>query len=153
MLLLTNCTSNDSTKTTAANTKDSIQGNLPGSPNNVNLKLDYFESLPDTINGCGEYFTYDSTEFKKKYIFLSNLSQFAIIKIDGKEIYLTKDSIASKVTNDDSYVAVYKGEGYRVVLTMKQTEAYDEGGFYAGTLLIITADKTESFNIHGEAGC
>jgi hypothetical protein len=118
------------------------------------FKLDFFKALPDTIDGCGEYFTYDTTKVADdKYIFLSNLSDFAIIKINGKELYLSKDTTESKETSDKSYIAVYKGQGYKAILTIKQTEAYDEGGFYTGTLQIIGDKVKATFKVHGEAGC
>lgn len=122
--------------------------------NNTALKLDFFDVLPDKIDGCGEYFTYDTTRVAKdKYIFLSNLTEFAIIKINGKDIFLKRDTTENKVINDKSYITFYKGQGYKAVLSVKQTQAYDEGGFYSGTLQIIIGNKEATFNVHGEAGC
>lgn len=118
------------------------------------LKVDFFKAIPDTIEGCGEYFTYDRTKVgNDKYIFLSNLTEFAVIKINGKDVYLNKDTTDSKEINDDSYIAVYKGQGYKAILTVKQIKTYDEGGFYSGTLQIIVNKIKATYKVHGEVGC
>jgi hypothetical protein len=124
------------------------------SQSDTTFKLDFFNTIPDTIDGCAEYITYDtSTVTKDKYIFLSNLTDFAIIKIKGNVIYLKRDSIESKEINAKSYVAVYKGQYYKAVLTIKQTKSYDEGGLYDGTLQIIGDKINVLFKVHGESGC
>ncbi len=124
------------------------------SQGDTTFKLDFFNVIPDTISGCGEYITYDtSTVTNKKYIFLSNLTEFAIIKINGKDIYLKRDTIESKEINDKSYIAVYKCQDYKAVLKIKQTKSYDEGGLYSGTLQIISNKINALFKVHGEAGC
>jgi hypothetical protein len=118
------------------------------------IKLDFFNEIPDTISGCGEFFTYDTSAVTKgRYIFLSNLAEFAIIKINGKSIYLIKDTIESKVIDDKNYIEVFKSQEYKVVLTIKQAKTYDEGGFYYGTLQIIGVKTNALFKVHGEAGC
>lgn len=120
----------------------------------TSFKIDFFKAVPDTINGCGEYFTYDTTEvLKDRYIFLSNLTEFAIIKINGKDIYLKRDSSESKEINNKSYLAVYKSRDYKAILTVKQSKSFDEGGFYSGTLQIIGDKLNTTFKVHGESGC
>jgi hypothetical protein len=121
---------------------------------NTAFKLDFFNKIPDTIDGCGEYFTYDTSRVSKdRYIFLSNLTEFAIIKINGRDIYLKKDPVESKEINAKNYIAVYKGHDYKAVLKIKQTKAYDEGGAYSGTLQIIGKKINTTFKVHGEEGC
>jgi hypothetical protein len=118
------------------------------------FKLDFFKSVPDTIDGCGEYFTYDTSKSENQgYIFLSNLSEFALIKVNGKVIYLTRDIAESKEINVKSYIAVYNGQGYKAVLTVNQVKAYDEGGFYSGTLQVTGEMINATFKVHGQAGC
>jgi hypothetical protein len=124
------------------------------STDTTTFKLDFFKAVPDTIDGCGEYFTYDTSKVTRdKYIFLSNFTEFAIIKINGNDIYLKRDTTESKEINNKSYIAVYKGRGYKAVLTVKQTKTYDEGGFYSGTLQIVGDKISTTFKVHGEAGC
>ncbi len=124
------------------------------SKRDTTFKLDFFHKIPDTIDGCGEYFTYDTSKVAKdRYIFLSNLTEFAIIKINGRDIYLKRDSLESKEINGKSYIAVYTGHEYKAVLKIKQTKTYDEGGFYSGTLQIIGKNINTTFKVHGEAGC
>ncbi|MDE3237139.1 MAG: hypothetical protein KGO81_14400 [Bacteroidota bacterium] len=88
-----------------------------------------------------------------KYIFLSNLTDFAIIKINGRDVYLNKDTAESKEINDKNYIAVYKGQGYKAKLTVKEEKASDEGGFYSGTLEITNDKMKVIFKVHGDAGC
>jgi hypothetical protein len=127
---------------------------VTSSPIDTTFKLDFFKAVPDTIDGCGEYFTYDTSKASRdNYIFLSNLTDFAIIKISGKDIYLNRDTTESKEINDKSYEAVYRGQGYKAILKVNQTKTYDEGGFYSGTLEIIGDKKRATFKVHGEAGC
>jgi hypothetical protein len=154
--VLTACASNDkkNSKTLTAALKDS--GKIKegtSSRGSANFKLDYFTSVPDTIDGCGEYLTYDTSTVADKYIFLSDLGSFAIIKVNGRDIYLTRDSVASKIISDKSYISVYKGQGYRAVLTLKEKEAHDEGGFYRGTLQIFSDKVFVMFKVKGEVGC
>ncbi|MFL5741152.1 MAG: hypothetical protein ACJ75B_13095 [Flavisolibacter sp.] len=167
LLMLAGCTNHDRTNesspitdsgktgTTRNDKKKTEAAKLAAiADNDTTLRLEFFQSIPDTIDGCGEYFTYDTSKVKNdRYIFLSNLTDFAIIKIVGKNIYLKHDSTESREINDKKYIAVYKGEGYKVVLTMKQTKTYDEGGFYSGTMEISFGKKTSIFKIHGDSGC
>ena len=110
--------------------------------------------MPDTIDGCGEFFTYDTTQLANdRYIFLCNLTDFAIIRIKGKEFYLKIDSTESDQTNDKSYIALYKGHGYKVILSIERVKTYDEGGLYTGTLSILGEKMRRTFKVQGEAGC
>jgi hypothetical protein len=159
ILILTSCTNSDQSASDIYQKKGTVisDSTIIGITSiiiDTTLKLGFFKSVPDTIDGCGEYFTYDTNNVSKnKYIFLSNLISFAIIKIDGINFYLSKDTIESKEINAKSYVAVYSGHGYKAILTVKQTTTYDEGGFYIGTLQIIGDKKKATFKVHGEAGC
>ena len=146
LLIFTSCTRNAHINR-SAQTSNTVK-------TDTGLKIDFFETVPDKIKGCGEYFTYDTSSFEnRRYVFLSNLSDFALIKVNGKEIVLYKDRTKSESINNRNYVAVYKGQGYTAVLRMKQTEAYDEGGFYSGTLEIFGSGTNGTFKVHGEAGC
>jgi hypothetical protein len=157
-LMLANCTNHPviADSSVKVDTENNAAGKPIGGSNKVDtaFRLDFFKAIPDTIDGCGEYFTYDTSKATNdRYIFLSNLTDFAIIRIGGKNIYLVNDTIESKEINDKSYVAVYKGEEYKAILKVKQTKAYDEGGFYAGTLQIIGRKVNVTFKVHGDAGC
>lgn len=158
LLILASCTNQDTAKERAQN-DDTINTGIDTQavsfpPIDTTFKPDFFDAIPDTIDGCGEYFTYDTIqEAKDKYIFLSNLTGFAIIKVRGNFIFLDKDTAESKEINSKSYIAVYRGQGYKAVLKVKQVKAYDEGGFYSGTLEIISDKKKITYKVHGQAGC
>jgi hypothetical protein len=99
ILLLTGCTSNDQVADKKSQKNDTLiskktKKDINSTTDDTNFRLDFFKSVPDTIDGCGEYFTYDTSKIANdKYIFLSNLTDFAIIKINGKNIYLNRDAI------------------------------------------------------------
>lgn len=158
VLILTSCTNGDTrtdnSQKVDTNKADTVKPVVAVSNVDTTFKLNFFKALPDTIDGCGEYFTYDTSKLANdKYIFVSNLTDFAIIKINGRDVYLNKDITESKEINEKSYIAVYKGQGYEAILTVKQTKTYDEGGFYSGTLQIIRDKIKVTFKVHGEAGC
>ena len=117
------------------------------------FKLEVFPSLPDTIDGCGEYFTYDTCSSNDHYIFLSNLQDFAIIKINGENVFLNKDSSESKDLSDKEYISVYKNRKYKAILRVKQIKAYDEVAFYQGSLEVISEGFKRTFKVHGQSGC
>ncbi len=84
--ILTSCSNNDKASETYQKRHtlkgDSSKNVITTSNNDTTFKLDFFKAVPDTIDGCGEYFTYDTSKFAKdKYIFLSNMTDFAIIKM------------------------------------------------------------------------
>ncbi len=116
------------------------------------LALDFFAAVPDTIDGCGDYYTYDSIHVAPdKYIFLSNMTTFAIIRIKGKDIYLEKQKTVE--VTDAHFISIFKGQGYSAVLEVKRTKKYDEGGFYKGTLKVVYGDEGSIFWVQGETGC
>ena len=121
---------------------------------NLEVKLDFFKTVPDTIDGCGEYFTIESEkDDSENYIFLSNLSSFAIIKVNGENIFLEKDTIKSKDISKDEYLEIYRGNGYEATLKAKFIKMYDEGGFCKGTLKINDSRKETEYKIKGSSGC
>ena len=57
------------------------------------FKLDYFKTMPKKFGLQGDYYTYDTTKITNdKYIFISDLTDIAVIKINGKDIYLKPDT-------------------------------------------------------------
>ncbi len=120
----------------------------------INLELDVFEAIPDTIDGCGDFYTYDSIPPKdNRYVFLSNMTDFAVMKIEGREIYLKKNERESREITPAHFISVFEGEGYKAILEARITEQYDEGGFYKGKLQIISQDQKVIYNVHGQSGC
>src|SRR5690348_6217203 len=93
ILVFTFCSSNDQANEsipkagfTNAKTGKKEKAN---SANKAGFKLDFFTSIPDDIDGCGEFFTYDtSTVDDEHYILLSDMDAHAIISIRGKDVHL-----------------------------------------------------------------
>jgi hypothetical protein len=121
------------------------------------LALDLFEK-PDTVKGCGSFFTHDpvdtTTGEDVKYIFASNLVDFGMIRVNNKDVYLNMlPEEAKEDSANNSYIDVYEGSGYKLILKIQQVENYDKGGFFKGTLEIISGDLRKTYNVYGHAGC
>jgi hypothetical protein len=156
-IMLAFCTScADSDSTTTAETPEETTRSSDSTVTQVKLpgKLDEFATIPDTIDGCGDYYAVENDSATKgNYIFLSNISEFAIIRVEGKDIYLKKNDSLSKEITPDHFISVFEGSGLKVTLEAKIVDQYDEGGFYKGTLEIDTGTEKRVINVHGESGC
>src|SRR5690349_14584050 len=95
VLQITGCAGNDQANETPSKgttkTKDSKKGkaNTTNATTTTtkapNALLDFIKSIPGSVDGCGEFFTYDSLKLKdEKYIFLSDMGDMAMIRIKGK---------------------------------------------------------------------
>ncbi len=117
------------------------------------LKLDYFTSIPGVIDGCNGIYTNDSISLKKKkYVFISNIQDLGIIRVNGNAISLKL--ISTTETKKNIFKTIYKGEGYTAILIVKDVKQIgDEGSYEMGTLEIIYGHSSVKFKIHGEAGC
>lgn len=157
LLLLAACTNRQSPspaeKGTA--TADSTTTGAPAiAPPDTTFRPGFFTSFPDTIDGCSSYFTYDTTAMEKgRYIFLSNYSDLALIKVGDKDIYLHKDLQASRNRGAEEGIDVYRGEGYTVSLEMKKIRSMEEVIYYTGLLRITGNGINVQYRVHGEAGC
>ena len=130
--------------------KDSIKIDEP-----INVS---FLSGSENINGCGEYIIdINDSIGSQKYLFVSNLSEFGIINLDGKKRKLYRDTIESKLISDKEYVSVYENYQYKVILSLILEEAHDEGGIYQGKMTITRKEKSiekrVEKSVHGECGC
>jgi len=117
------------------------------------LQLSYFASIPDSIDGCMGAYTYDTASLKKeRYILITNLQTLAMIRVDGKIIYLHQisNSQPGKDTNRD----VYKGSGYTVIVIVKDVkQTSDEVTYETGTIEVKYGAVDIVYKIHGTAGC
>jgi len=120
-----------------------------------NVKLECFDGFPDVFkNDGGDMYTYDSVKLDdKKYIFLSNLSGTAAVKINGREIYLKPDSSQFIVRKNDSYQEVWIGKDVQIVLKIKIVrnlkEDEGEGSYLEGVLELKTKNSISKIKIHG----
>ncbi|MDX6189490.1 hypothetical protein SGQ83_09035 [Flavobacterium sp. Fl-318] len=118
------------------------------------IKLDFFKSIPDTLDGCLYTFNYDSILSPQKNILLSNGSDITIIKIKGREIYLNKDTINTKQLSNSSYREVYFNNDYKLILNIEEYNSANEAALYKGTLEISTKQNfTKKYKIKGKGGC
>ncbi|MDB5276157.1 MAG: hypothetical protein JWR61_1112 [Ferruginibacter sp.] len=118
------------------------------------FSVDFFTQLPSSISdSSGEFYTYDTTKLiDKKYIFLSDLATFAVVKINGAEIYLVKDYQKSVETSKNTFRDVYLGNGYTVLLTLHLIKYLGDGKSYNGGKLEVQNSKYKlSFKVHGNS--
>jgi hypothetical protein len=158
LLVFTNCSSNeqaiDNTQKTGSTKNKNAKKEKAGGANPGSFTLDFFTSIPGDIDGCGEFFTYDTcTVDDKHYIFLSDMDVHAIIKIRGKDVHLKKNTKQSKEINELTSIDVYYGGGYKVTLRKKNEKVIDEVIEYSGTLQISGKKIKATYKIHGEGGC
>jgi hypothetical protein len=161
LLALTNCAGDDqatdSTSKTNKKNKDTretkkTKPNTPAPP--AGFRLDFLKSIPGSVDGCGEFFTYDTCKMtEEKYIFLSDMGDMAMIRIKGKDVVLKKSARESKQINAISSVEVYYAVGYKVVLRKKEEKVVDQFYEYSGTLQITGKKIKTTFKVRGEGGC
>ena len=116
------------------------------------FKVEFFKQIPSSISdSSGEFYTYDTTELSdKRYIFLSDLVTFAIVKINGIDIYLSKDYKKSIELSKNIFQDVYSGNGYTVLLTFHLIKHLGDGVSYnEGTLEVRNSKYKISFKVHG----
>ena len=110
--------------TACTNYKDKTQDNHINESSKRNIckidstfKLDYFKTMPKKFGFQGDYYTYDTTKISNdKYIFISDLTDIAVMKINGKDIYLKSDTLNDKPRINDLFQESWKGNGYEVLL-------------------------------------
>jgi hypothetical protein len=126
----------------------------PTTPVFTGPRLEFLKSIPGSIDGCGEFFTYDSVKLSdEKYVFLSDMGDFALIRIKGKDIELKKNRRESKQLTAISSIEVYYAVGYKVILRKKEEKVVDELYTYSGTIQIISKKIKTTFKVRGEGGC
>lgn len=164
VLQITGCAGNDQSNESSSKgskTKDSKKGKANTTNTTTttatkapNAPLDFIKSIPGSVDGCGEFFTYDSLKLKdEKYIFLSDMGDMAMIRIKGKDIVLKKSTRESKQINAISAVEVYYAVGYKVVLRKKEEKEVDRFYEYSGTIQITGKKMKTTIKVRGEGGC
>jgi hypothetical protein len=138
---------------------------LPGDTGNISednvameatastIQLDFLNKIPDQIDGCSGFYTYDSISLQQqRYLFASNLQELAFVKVNGRQIMLKR--IKEESLPKEAHRDTYEGDGYRVILHIKATKRTGDELFYdAGTLEVWQGEKKITVKIHGESGC
>ena len=115
--------------------------------------MEFFNKIPSEIDGCSGLYTFDTTSIKKeKYIIITDLQDFAFIKVQGRQIKLKLFKIIE--LSQLKHKAIYKGEGYTITLTTKSSKQIDtELSLDNGSLEVLKGTFKLSIKIHGESGC
>ncbi len=115
-----------------------------------NIKLNFFDTIPETIGSSGEFYTYDTTKLApNKYIFLTSLVEYAIIKVKGKDIYLKKEYEKCVALPGDTFKDIYTGNSYMVIFIHKIIKHNDGVTNEIGTLEIKNSKHNVTINVHG----
>lgn len=137
-------------QTTVAKGVQQLQG--PPTPSDTSFRLQFLVPLPDTMDGVGESFTYDTTNLNsEQYIFMSDF-ELGIIKVNGKNIYLHKDTTESKFVEHKSDFLVYRGSGYKVIFDLKIDSQIDYVWYSSGTMQIVSDKIKKKFKVNGVSG-
>jgi hypothetical protein len=126
----------------------------PTTPVFTGPKLEFLKSIPGSVDGCGEFFTYDTCKLSdEKYIFLSDMGDFALIRFKGKDIELKKNRRETKQLTAITSIEVYYAVGYKVIVRKKEEKVVDEQYTYSGTIQIISKKIKTTYKVRGEGGC
>lgn len=117
------------------------------------VKLSYFVTTPAVIDGCEGDYTYDTTALQaKKYIFITNVQDLGLIRVNGKTISLHRVSHSQPA--DKMYKEIYKGSGYTIIIITREGHpSGDEGNFESGSLELKYGTEDIIYKIHGSSGC
>jgi hypothetical protein len=128
------------------------------------VKLNYFEKIPPELDGCNGLYTYDSVSLnRKKYIIVTDLSEFALININGNQIRLKYEG-NGLLAGDNSqtkktFNTIYNGKNIQLILNTKpekkaaKSSEESETWRDRGTLEIIMGDRHVKIRVHGISGC
>ena len=128
------------------------QQQAPPTRSDTSFRLQFLVPVPDTMDGVGESFTYDTTNLNsERYIFMSDF-ELGIMKVNGKNIYLHKDTIESKFVEHKSDFLVYRGSGYKVTFDLKIDSQIDYVWYSSGTMQILSDKIKKKFKVNGVSG-
>jgi hypothetical protein len=126
--------------------------NIRAQQTGKDVQLTFFNKLPPEIDGCGGFYTYDTTSLKKeKYLFVTDLQKLAFMMVDGKKISLKL--AGHSLIQKKIYKVTYSGSGYTVILTTTSVRESDEVWLEKGTVEITKGEQKIIIKIHGESGC
>jgi hypothetical protein len=137
--------------------KDTTTGTITIRPNysltkidTSSIRLNFFDKIPETISFRGEFYTYDTTKLANdKYIFLTNMTTYAIIKDNGKDIYLEKENDKSLALPQNTYEDIYSGNGYKITFIHKVIKDGYGKSNEIGKLIIENSRHQLIVKIHG----
>jgi len=141
-------------------------GNPHGRPDSVagtgaGLRPDTFNSAPANIEGCVGLYTYDSLNIpfdsldvdKGKKILATKTESFAFFRLRGRNIILRYDSAQSGKLGDKEFREVYRGNDFKIILTLRTQEQEGESVKESGTFEIIQGDRHFTVKVKGLSGC
>jgi uncharacterized protein YcfL len=115
-----------------------------------NITLNFFDKVPETISFKGEFYTYDTTKLAdNKYIFLTNMGSYAIIKNNGRDIYLEKKYDKCLALSHNTYKDVYSGNDYEIIFLYTEIDAGYGKSSDIGKLIIENSRHQLVVKVHG----
>ena len=116
----------------------------------TDIELTFFDTVPETISNTGEFYSYDTTKLAAgKYIFLTNLTEFAILKNKGRDVYLKKEHDKCLQLSENEFKDVFSGNGFTAILIHNKIEHKDGATYEKGTLEIQNSSHQRIFKVHG----
>lgn len=122
------------------------------------FSINVIQSLPEEIEGCGCYFSSDSTDnIDKQFIFVSNYDSTAFISINNRLTRLKLVKSGRDVTSfgDHDHVEVYESSQYKVTVDIKYLKSNGEETWSNQGNLIVEDRFGQSIlqKFVGECGC
>ncbi|MFN6379015.1 MAG: hypothetical protein ACK4WD_07055 [Flavobacteriales bacterium] len=122
------------------------------------FSINVIQSLPEEIEGCGCYFSSDSTDnIDKQFIFVSNYDSTAFISINNRLTRLKLVKSGTDVTSfgDHDHIEVYESSQYKVTVDIKYLKSNGEETWSNQGNLLVEDRFGQSIlqKFVGECGC
>lgn len=117
------------------------------------LSIDTFTGWPDFVDGCSSAYSLNKSDYDAdKFIFAGNLTDSALMVINGEDVIFHKEE--SNTLPSDHDTTIFHSSEYTLVIDVHVIEEYDEEWIQEGTLTLKTKKgKISSWKIYGSAGC
>jgi len=118
------------------------------------LVLETFTDIPDTIEGCGCFFSASRADYESDiYTLVADMAELAFVKINGKMVVF---NLLSR--SKDGRITRYSSDNYKMtVKILKVVSASDENEaeseLYQGVIIIDGLQKHCKQSFYGLCGC
>lgn len=118
------------------------------------LRFETLTPLPAEAKKCGDlYYLANKEAGEQQYIFVTAMSHYALIKINGQIIKLEKDPNNLPVSSKKDFIHIYQNDSLKVIQDVIETGMYEDGAYYEGTLELQKNGQSVKVPIQGRTGC
>jgi hypothetical protein len=114
------------------------------------IVLEYFNEIPDELDGCLCYFSKSKSEFiKNHYLLINDFSNIAFLKING---VLTRFELEKFDEANNVFYYINPNYKMKIQITKTDTDSTDEVDLY-GVILIETENMKNETSFFGKCIC